>query len=198
VEVRIGELVGGDVDRGRQRDAERAAPLGELDAHAVEHEGAERHDDPALLGDGDELRGRDGAEAGMRPARERLDADEAAAAEIHLRLVADFQRPGIHRVAELVLDLQPADQRGARALAEELDAVLAAALGLVERDVGVAQDGLGRGGGGAVGAAEPAADADADEAPLSREVERGREGVVHALRDRFARRRDRRSRGTGR
>jgi hypothetical protein len=53
-------------------------------AHAVQHPLADVHDQAGLLGERNELRGRDVAVPRQAPAQQRLGADHAAVAQIHL------------------------------------------------------------------------------------------------------------------
>ena len=80
VEAQVGELAAGDVDGHRHvvGDQPRLVPGRELRARAVEDELAERPDQPGLLGDRDELGGGDARAVGLGPARERLEAGDAA------------------------------------------------------------------------------------------------------------------------
>jgi hypothetical protein len=148
-------------------------------ARLVEDPGAERRDQPGLLRDGDELVRRDVSLVGMRPADQCLRADDAASAQLDLRLVVDREAVVGQRVPEVLLELEAADDERARGLREELDAVLAGVLGLVHRHVGVAQQLLGQ----AVLGADAAADAGADVAALARDRERLAQRPVQPPRD---------------
>ena len=78
---------------------------------------------------------------GMAPAHQRLERRDAAGRERDDRLVV---RPSNSRsldgAAQVGLDLQPRDRAVAHRRVEELAARVAARLGAVERDGGVAQD----------------------------------------------------------
>ena len=104
----------------------------------LQHERAERADQPGLLGERDELGGR-----GLAPAHERLDADHPARDEVDLRLIVHLELVVLERLAQAPLELDPAQDAGAGGVGEQLDAVLAGLLGLVHGRVGVAQQRLG-------------------------------------------------------
>ena len=81
--VDVLELDGGEVHVHADVAADRAA------AGLVEHELADRHDQPGLLGQRDELAGRDEAALRVLPAHERLGGDHVAGGEAGDRLVLD-------------------------------------------------------------------------------------------------------------
>ncbi len=108
-------------------------------ARLLEHVAPERHDQPGVLGERDELERRDAAAARMVPAHQRLDGDRLAGREVHDRLVLDEQLALLQRALELVLEVVAADDRVAHLRGEDGEAALAALLGLVHGDVGVAQ-----------------------------------------------------------
>ncbi len=55
----------------------RLPPL-RLPARLLDHPRADRHDEPGLLGDVDELAGHEQPALGMVPSQQRLDADDAS------------------------------------------------------------------------------------------------------------------------
>ena len=84
--------------RGREVDVTATAPAAAdraarraCAARLAQHPAAERHDQPALLGERDELVRRDDAARRVLPAHERLDADELAGREVDDRLVVARQ-----------------------------------------------------------------------------------------------------------
>ena len=81
---------------------------------------------------------------GVIPADERLGARDGAAVGLHDRLVVQEELARGDRAAQLGLELHAPEQRGVHALLEQAVAPGALVLGAVERDVGVAQDLLGR------------------------------------------------------
>ena len=97
----------------------------------------------------------------VRPARERLDADRAAALELDHGLVDEPQLVALERVAQVGLELDARQQRGAHRRLVGRGAVAARLLGAVHREVGVAQQLVGaqRGVAG-VGDADRGADED--------------------------------------
>ena len=137
------ELAPGHVDA--DAEVRRRADL--LD-RAREHERVDADDRAVCLGEADEAVGRDLAALGVRPAHQRLDADDAALAQGDDRLVGDAQVAALERHAQVVGERDALQRLRAHLGAEDLDAVLAGALGPVEGDVGVA-DQAGRGGAGA-------------------------------------------------
>ena len=68
---------------------------------------ADRHDQAAVLGDGDELGGVEQAALGVLPAHERLDAGDLAGAQADHRLVVEGELVAVERLAQLAFDLEP-------------------------------------------------------------------------------------------
>ena len=103
-EVVAQQLAARHVDR-RRRAAARSSSAdcqdGELARRVLQHVEAELHDQPALLGGGDELRRRDAAVQRMLPARQRLEAGDRVVLEPHDRLVDDVEAAGLERLAQL-------------------------------------------------------------------------------------------------
>ena len=85
----------------------RAVPLDELAARLLEHELADRDDQPGLLGEVDELDRVDHAPLAVAPAHERLEARGLERRELDDRLVADLHLAAFERVTEI------GEQRGA-------------------------------------------------------------------------------------
>jgi len=134
LEIGIAEL--------RRRHIHREADTGpgeRIAAGAAEHPGTELVDQAALLGDGDEGRGRHRPEAGPGPAQERLDAHHPLRAGIEDRLISDVQAVAAESPAEILGDLQAllADRIDQGVIEEQ--AVRALLLGLVHGDVGATQ-----------------------------------------------------------
>src|SRR5439155_5822560 len=89
-EARMLELARGQVDaHAEARLAEPVLPAPRLAARLVEHPPADRHDEPRVLGERDEVARHEQAPAGRLPAQERLDADDDAAREVDDRLVLE-------------------------------------------------------------------------------------------------------------
>ncbi len=137
------EQVGGrDVDRHRQARRPRARHVGRLAQRLADHELGQRADHAGLLGERDELVGRDHAAGRVRPAHERLDAGDAVAAEVELGLEVQGQAVLGDRVAQLADQLQALAGVQVALARVELGA-RAARLGLVHRDVGALEQRLG-------------------------------------------------------
>ena len=96
---RLTETLSGRVARG--------VPARRLGAGDAQHALADGEDRAGLLGDRDELAGRDEPALGVVPARQRLDADDLAAVERDDRLVVGDQLVAeLERAAQVVLDPQ--------------------------------------------------------------------------------------------
>ena len=72
-------------------------------AGLCDHPAADRHDEPAFLGNGDEFCRRHQPEFGMKPPEERLDADDIATLQVYLGLVMQQQFVPLQSVAQHVL-----------------------------------------------------------------------------------------------
>ena len=96
-------------------------------------------DQAGILGDRDEVRGRDGPALGMAPAQQRLAAADPAVLEVKQRLIVQLEAAVDDGLAQL--QLQTAPRLGARVHAglEEPVGAAAVALRAIEREVGVAQ-----------------------------------------------------------
>ena len=112
-------------------------------------------DQADLLGDGNEHVGADDSGQRMIPAREHLEADDLAGGEVHLRLEIGKELAVLEAEADALLDLALGDQRALHAGVEPDRPRDAAAAGMVQRDVGAAQE-IGDAGFGAGGRAMPA------------------------------------------
>ena len=89
-QARVAELAAREVDAQVDRPAVGLVrPRARLPARLLEHEPAERHDQPALLGDADEVRRGEPAALRVVPADEGLHLDRQAAAQVEDRLVDD-------------------------------------------------------------------------------------------------------------
>jgi hypothetical protein len=103
---------------------------------------ADRDDQADLLGQGDELRGRDEAALGMSPSDQRLGADEPAVRHVHLRLVVQLELVSLERLSKRRLEGQAMERDPAHRPFVELVAVAARPLGLVHGHVRVLQERL--------------------------------------------------------
>ncbi len=138
------ELVGGHVHGDAELEPFRA-PCGGLAAGLLEHPAADRDDQPALLGQRDEARGRHDAPLRMAPAHERLDADHPLAGQIEDRLVDQEQLVLLHGRAQIGFEVQATLRVRVQARVVQRVAVLAGGLGRVQGEVGVAQQLIRRG-----------------------------------------------------
>ena len=112
--------------------------LAVVEAHPVQHPLADVEDEVGLLGQRDELRGRDVAVPGQAPAQQRLGADDPAVAQVDLGLVLDHQLVALERAAQLALEHQPLDRGGVHLRGVEGEGVAAVLLGVVHGRIGVA------------------------------------------------------------
>ena len=157
-----------------------ALPLSRLPAGFAQHPLADRHDQPRLLGDRDEVLRPDQTEAGAVPAQQRFDAGHASRGDVDLRLVVELQLAALERVAQIVLQRQPLQRAAVHRRREHLIRVAARVLGAIHRVVGVRQQRLGR---VAVARKKRDADAGGDEQLRPFDLQRQRDRVEHLLRD---------------
>ena len=132
-----------------------AAPLAQDPA-------ADRDDQPALLGERDELEGRDQAAGGVAPAQQRLDAGDRAVAQADERLVVQLELVALERPLQIGAQLQARHDLLVHGRLEHAVAALALALGDVHGRVGVADQLVGVGGGSGLGHRDAQAGADDD------------------------------------
>ena len=100
-EVGVVELARRDVDRHVHRSAVQTVEVGRLRACLRQHPFAEPHDQARLLGERDELDGRELACRRMLPADERLVARDLVAVEVDDRLVVEPELLARDALAEL-------------------------------------------------------------------------------------------------
>ena len=126
-----------DVDGHQDRGA-GVAPGHALPHRRLEDEPGQRLDQAGVLGQRDELVGRDVAPQRVVPAQQRLDAGHLAAAGVRLRLVVQLEGPLLDGPRQVADQRQPA-----RAVRVAVGGVARhpgqAALGVVHRDLGAAQ-----------------------------------------------------------
>ena len=98
-----GKLTGGEVDADPQRTMARilAAPLLNLHAGFGESPVADGQDQAVLLGQRDEVHGWNQAALGVRPADQRLKADDLAGGQLHFRLVEEDELAVVQSVAQI-------------------------------------------------------------------------------------------------
>ena len=123
----------------RNADRSMFGPGHRLAAGFAQDPAADRQDRAVLLGDLDELAGRDHATLRVLPADERLDAGQAPS-QVDDRLIDESQWPSSTASLELGAELVALADRGVHARVEDREAGLAVGLGHVHRDVGVADD----------------------------------------------------------
>ena len=104
-EARLAQLDGGNVDRHHGHLPALGTPLRHLAAGGLEHPQPDGHDEPALLGQRDELVGRHRL-AVHRPAQQRLGA-HGLALLVELGLVDQRELARLQRVVQAPAQLQP-------------------------------------------------------------------------------------------
>ena len=180
-DVGVLQLLERQVDRQRRglvvRDAVEQALA--LAAPLAQDPAADRHDQPGLLGERDELVGADHPALRVVPAQQRLDAADRPVAQPDHRLVVELQLVGDQRALQVGAQLQPLQDALVHLGLEQAVAALAVALGDVHRGVGVADQLVG------VGAAVLGRDRDAQRAAdrqlLVRGGQRRGDGLHDAL-----------------
>ena len=134
----------------------------------LEHAPTQRNDQAGVLGERDEVAGRNEAELGVVPAHERFERDRQPGTDVDDRLVVDDQLVALERAVQSGDARQSVRGVGCFAVGLVLDAAPAALLGAVHRVVGFAQQ-LGRVG---LVARDRDADARAHEQGLGVDLER--------------------------
>jgi hypothetical protein len=151
----------------RQPDVRR--PSGGLRAGLVQHPASEHVDQADLLGQRDEVVGRDHATARMAPAQQRFERHDALIGQHDQGLVVQLECTGLDRLPQVGFEFAPTACTPIEFGAEVAVRSTAERLGLVERQVGALQQIVRV---RAVDAAERDADAGADRDRLARHVER--------------------------
>jgi hypothetical protein len=137
-QVAAEQVMGGEVDVQQQR-AGVGVPAGHLAAGLAQHEPVELDHQAGLLGQGDELGRRDQPAVRPRPAHQGLGAGDATGVQVDDRLVVDHQLPALDRTLQGGVHVVAVAHRAQHGALEHLVDALAAALGDVHGDVGVAQ-----------------------------------------------------------
>src|SRR5680860_1298993 len=135
----------------RDVDADRTGQvrtLREQGAGLVQDLGANGGDQPAVLGDVQELPRTEQPTGGVRPAHECLVSDHVGVGQGHDGLVVHHELPGGDRLTQLVLDGEAGQRLGVHRLVEEVPARPPVGLGPGQRGVCVVQQALGRRGRG--------------------------------------------------
>ena len=133
VELAAPALDRGHVDRDDGRAQAGLAPDADLPAGGMQHPGAQRHDEPALLGPGHELAGQHGAASGAAPAKQGLDADQATVRHRHLGLVVEVELAELEPKAEVTLEQLALLHRGGEFRCVEAERAAPFVLGPIER-----------------------------------------------------------------
>ena len=155
----------------------KALPLAELGAGGFQHPLAQRPDQPGFLGHAQKLARLDLAEFRVKPARQRLEAQNSLVREAHHRLIKQLQLARFERRSQFGFDMQPPHGAGVQAAVKDpvgrTRPRLLAVLTFVHAQVGVAQHVAGF---GVIGVAQRDTDTDAQAqlvgADLQRRVER--------------------------
>ena len=138
-QVGAGELTGREVD-GHPAGRAYAVPLPRrhLPAGLVEHPRSELDDETGLLGHRDELARLEQPTVRVLPPDQRLDTEQRGRRDVDDRLVVQDELTGVDAEAELALDVDPLHRLAAHLAVEQRHSIAAQVLGLVHRDVGVA------------------------------------------------------------
>ena len=94
---------------------------------------------PGLLGERDEVGGREPAHLGMVPAQQRLEARDRAILQPHDRLVQHRHLVAFERAAQIGLHREAVALARAHRGLEHLDAIAADALAVIHRKLGILQ-----------------------------------------------------------
>ena len=134
-------LLGRDVHRhGEAGAAElRVVPRAYLTARLSQHPVADRHEQPGVLGDAEEVLGHQQASGGVPPPQQCFHAVDRARAHLHDRLVVEAELVAFDRAVQLGFDAEARERAGMQELVEELEPVAAAALGVVHGGAGPAE-----------------------------------------------------------
>ena len=111
-----------------------------LAARLSQHPVADRHEQPGVFGDSEEVFGHQQTSGGVPPAQERFDAVDRAGAHLDDRLVVEAELVAFDRAVQLGFDAEACERAGVQELVEELEAVAPAALGVVHGGAGTAEE----------------------------------------------------------
>src|SRR5690606_15700854 len=137
-EARLPQLFEREIDRDAPRVLDALCPASVVRAYAIENPLADAEDERRLLGQRNELRGRDVAVSGQPPAQQRFGAHDAATAQVDLRLIEHHQLVALERTAKFALEHQPLDRGRVHFRRVEREAVAAVLLRVIHRGVRVA------------------------------------------------------------
>src|SRR5580700_4130405 len=137
-----GEILGtqldrGSIDRNAQRRKACVLPAARLPAAFAQNPAADRHYEAALLGDRNEMTGRDQAALRMTPADEGLRAHDRTRLEIDLRLVVQHELLLLQGVTQAGLEGLPLECADIHLGLEELVVIAATVLGVEHREIRV-------------------------------------------------------------
>src|SRR5918994_5549219 len=107
-------------------------PRAPLSARLLQHPLTDGHDEAGLLGDVEEILRPQHAAVRMLPAHERLHGDDLPGLRGHLRLVAYRELATPERPPQRALELHAVGKSGTHARVEDLVALLALPLGLIQ------------------------------------------------------------------
>ena len=135
-----------EIDRDTQRlfRFRFSLPFRHLTARRVQDLDGHRNDETGVLADRDELVRRNKAALRMVPPHQRLKSHEARVVETDDRLVVELKFVPLDRVSQIGLELQPRHGTNVHALVKD-NVILFVILGIIHRDVGVAENVLGLG-----------------------------------------------------
>ena len=100
------------------------------------------NDQPDLLGEGDELAGRNQSKLGMTPANQRLETLQGASLQVQGRLVEQLKLPERHGSPQVQLKLPAGLHARVHLRLEEAPAPPFLTLGTVEREIGIPEEGV--------------------------------------------------------
>ncbi len=163
-EIPVGDLAGREIDGDVEGPGVRPlpVPLEHLAAGGFLDPAPDRLDQPAVLGDGDELGGFEQPAMRVPPPDQRLEAGDLATGKGDHGLVVKEQLLAVDSLAQLLLELETAQGAGAHLGVEELRTGATLFLGPVHRRVRVADQHvrIGRLASGRSGDRDPEAGAD--------------------------------------
>ena len=137
-EARLFQLAQRQIDGDAARLRHRPLPLAIIGADAVHHPLADVQDEAGFLGQRYELGGRDVAVPRQAPAQQRLGADHAAVAQVHLGLIQNDEFVALQGAAQLALQHQALDRRRIHVRNVERTRIAAILFRVVHGRIGVA------------------------------------------------------------
>ena len=131
------ELAARNIDRQAQRWKPHLAPPTELSAGGIQHPPADRNDKTGILRQRNEPFGRHEAELFVRPAQQRLGADDLLRANVDDRLVVEFELVTVESVQQMTFKPHPLHRPQVQFPGKELKSIATVFLGPIHRRVGV-------------------------------------------------------------